>query len=101
MMAKQADSSSGSGNDTYSSSAELYLSEFKDAAMQDPGLAVSNFKQVYLQHHHEVSRYCTLGTPLIRPTILQHQRHDCPLVSITAIPLMCILSFPIDPVRAQ
>lgn len=54
MTAKQANSS---GNDaaTYSSSTELYLSEFKEAAMQDPGLAVSNFKQVYLQHQHQVS----------------------------------------------
>lgn len=33
----------------YSSSSEMYLSEFKDAAMQNPGLSASDFKQVKLE----------------------------------------------------
>ena len=39
----------GGSDDAYSSCTEVYLSEFRDAAVQDPGLSAGNFKQVILK----------------------------------------------------
>jgi hypothetical protein len=42
----------GGGDDAYSSCTEVYLSEFKDAAVQDPELSASDFNQVTSKSSH-------------------------------------------------
>lgn len=45
-----AKAAGGSSDAAYSSLTEVFLSEFKDAAMMDPGLSVNDFKQVATRH---------------------------------------------------